>query len=133
MNAKLIELLNEALAQEYSDVFLYPREARTIQDKKVADKFNQFGAEELRHADIISMKLLELGERPAWDYTLEQGGTSLKEMLEHHLEKEKKYILLYNKCVEATDDDNFKILLKGIRANEESHLKFIEDILKSLT
>lgn len=132
MKNKLIELLNEALSQEYSDVFLYPREAKTIEDKKVAEKFEQFGAMEIRHADIISLKLLELSEKPTWDFTLLKGGFSLKEILEYHRDAEKKSILLYNKCIEATDDDNFKIVLMGIKSDEESHAKYVEEALKNL-
>ncbi len=35
----LIELLNEALQIEYSDVFLYPRQADIIKDKAIAEQF----------------------------------------------------------------------------------------------
>ena len=131
MNNELIKLLNEALSLEYSDVFLYPREAKTIEDKRVSEKFEEFGKAEVRHADIISMKLLELGDKPAWNFTLLKAGASIKEILEHHLGQEKKVILLYDKCIGATDDDNFKIVLTGIRADEEAHLKFVEDALKN--
>lgn len=132
MKNNLIELLKEALSREYSDVFLYAREAKTIQDKQIAEKFDDFGVMEVRHADIVSMKLLELGEKPLWNFTLLNGGISLKEILEHHRDKEKGCISLYNECIETTDDDNFKIVLRGIKANEEYHLKFIEDSLKNL-
>lgn len=133
MKNELIKLLNEALSLEYSDVFLYPREAKTIEDKKISGMFEEFGTTEIRHADIISMKLLELGEKPAWNFTLLKGGISIKEILEHHLGQEKRAVLLYNKCAEATDDDNFKIVLRGIKSDEETHLKFIEDALKNFS
>lgn len=133
MNDKLIELLKEALSREYSDVFLYSREAKTIEDKGIAEKFEDFGTTEVRHADIVSLKLLELGEKPAWNFTLLKGGTSIKEVLEYHLKKEKEAVLLYEKCIEATDDDNFKIVLRGIRADEEYHAKYVEEALKKLT
>lgn len=129
MNNKLVELLKEALSREYSDVFLYPREAKTIEDKDIAKKFEEFGAMEIRHADIISLKLLELNEKPTWDFTLLKGGFSLKEILEYHRDAEKKSILLYNKCIEATGDNNFKIVLMGIKSDEESHLEFLESLL----
>ncbi|KPK41034.1 MAG: hypothetical protein AMJ78_06530 [Omnitrophica WOR_2 bacterium SM23_29] len=132
MNDKLIELLKEALSQEYSDVFLYPREAETIEDKKISEKFEEFGTMEVRHADMLSMKLLELGEKPRWDFTLLKSGASIKEILEHHLSVEKQAISLYGKCIEAVDDNNFKIVLMGIKSDEETHLKFIEGVLKTL-
>lgn len=40
---KLIKLLNEALQNEYSDVFLYPREAEIVDEKDIAEKFSRFG------------------------------------------------------------------------------------------
>ncbi len=133
MNNKLIELLKDALWREYSDVFLYPREAKTIEDKDIAKKFEEFGAMEIRHADIISLKLLDLSEKPTWDFTMLKGGASLREILEDHLKKERDSVLVYDKCIEATDDDNFKIVLRGIRANEEYHAKYVEEALKKLT
>ena len=117
---------------EYSDVFLYPREAKTVEDRNISEKFEEFGTMEVRHADILSMKLLELGEKPRWDFTLLKSGASVKEILEHHLSAEKQAISLYDKCIEAVDDNNFKIVLMGIKSDEETHLKFIEDVLKTL-
>ncbi len=127
---ELIELLNDALLLEYSDVFLYPREAKTVEDKEISEKFGLFGLMEVRHADIVSMKLLELGEKPAWNFKLLEGGLSFEDMVKYHLDKEKEMISAYSECIEATDDDNFKIVLRGIKADEELHLKFIEVILK---
>ena len=130
MKKELTELLNDALVLEYSDVFLYPREAKTIEDKEISEKFDRFGLMEVRHADIISMKLLELGEKPAWNFRLLKGSASLEDMVKYHLGKEKEMISAYSECIEATDDDNFKIVLRGIKADEELHLEFIEAILK---
>lgn len=127
---ELTELLSDALLLEYSDVFLYSREAKTVEDKEISEKFDRFGLTEIRHADIVSMKLLELGEKPEWSFRLLKGSASFEEMVKYHLDKEKGMISVYSECIEATDDDNFKIVLRGIKAEEEIHLKFMEAILK---
>ena len=127
---ELTELLKDALVLEYSDVFLYPREAKIVEDKEISEQFDRFGLMEVRHADIVSMKLLELGEKPTWNFRLLEGGASLEDTAKYHLDREKEAISVYGECIEATDDDNFKIVLMGIKADEEIHLKFMEVILK---
>lgn len=132
MKSKLIELLKTALAREYSDVFLYTREAKTIDDPVLAKRFEEFGLTEIRHADMLSTKLLEAGEKPVWNFVLLKSGAAIKEVLEYHIGKEREIVFLYNDCISAADDENLKIILNGIKANEESHAKYLEEVLKKI-
>lgn len=132
-NDRLIKLLNDALQLEYAGVFLYPREAKIIKDKNIASTFEQFGIMETRHADILSIRILELGGKPVWEFELLEGLSDLKEILKRHLELEEKAISLYQTIVEEIDDPDIKIVLRGIKAEEEVHRDKIKELLKDLS
>jgi len=126
---KLIQLLNSALQLEYSDVFLYPREAREIKDKNVAQLFEDFGLMEIRHADMLAIRILELGGKPIWDFKLLGELSDLKEILKRHLNNEEACIDFYKNLVERVDDAEIKIILMGIRAEEQIHRDKIRGLL----
>ena len=125
----LIKLLNDALQFEYNDVFLYPREAKKIKDKNVAQIFEEFGLMEVRHADMLSIGILELGGKPVWDFKLLGDLSDLKEILKRHLGHEEKAINFYQNLIDQVDDDEIKIILRGIRAEEEIHRDKIKELL----
>ncbi|TRZ94571.1 ferritin-like domain-containing protein [bacterium] len=127
---KLIELLNYALQFEYNDVFLYPRESRAIKDKDVAVLFENFGLMEIRHADMLAIRILELGGKPAWDFKLLGELSDLKEILKRHLNNEEAAIGFYNNLIERIDDAEIRIVLRGIKAEEEIHRDKIREFLK---
>lgn len=126
---KLIKLLNEALQIEYSEVFLYPREAKKLKDKNIAQIFEQFGLMEIRHADMLSIKIFELGGKPVWEFKLLVELTDLKEILKRHLNREEETINFYQNLIEQVDDAEIKIILRGIRAEEEIHRNKIRELL----
>jgi len=125
----LIKLLNEALQVEYSEVFLYPREAGEIKDKNIARTFEQFGLMEVRHADMISIRILQLGGKPVWEFKLLGELSDLKEILKRHLNNEEAMIKVYENLIERIDDAEIKIILRGIRAEEEVHRDKIKELL----
>ncbi|MDP3732870.1 MAG: ferritin-like domain-containing protein [Candidatus Omnitrophota bacterium] len=126
---KLIKLLNDALQIEYGEIFLYPREARHMKDKNVAELFEKFGLMEIRHADILSIRILELGGKPAWEFKLSGELSDLKGILKRHLTNEEAMINLYQNLIGQIDDAEIKIMLRGIRAEEEVHRDKIRELL----
>lgn len=128
----LVKSLNEALQLEYTDIFLYPRQADIVKEKEISQMFEKFGRMELRHADNIAMQINALGGKPVWEFSMLDAKESLDEILDDHLENESKAIALYNELIEAADregEDELKLILKGIRAEEEHHFKKIKEIL----
>ena len=125
----LIKLLNYALQFEYNDVFLYPREAKQVKDKDVSRIFEEFGLMEIRHADMLSIKIFELGGKPVWEFKLLGELTDLKEILKRHLNREVQTINFYQNLIEQVDDPEIKIILRGIRAEEEVHRNKIKELL----
>lgn len=129
---RLIKLLNDALQMEYTDVFLYPREAKYIEDKNIALTFEKFGQMELRHADMLSLRILGLGAKPVWEFRLLDDLDDLKEILKRHLGWEEAAIIFYQTLIDEIDDPEIKIVLRGIRAEEETHRDKLKELLSDV-
>lgn len=127
---EIVSNLNKALQLEYSDVFLYSREAELIKDKDkvISLLFEQFGLMEVRHADLLARRIFQLGGKPAWDFYLLQNKNDLKDILNWHIDYETKAVDFYGRLVEQVDEET-KILLRGIRAEEEVHRDKIKELL----
>ncbi|MCX7910293.1 MAG: ferritin-like domain-containing protein [Endomicrobia bacterium] len=134
---KLIEKLQEMLNYEYTDVFIYNNEAELLENKikngaKLKSLYKNFALDELTHAEIISKKILDLKEKPIWEYKNFLVSKSVRESLKFHIEREIKAIRSYQELIENITDREFKIKLKGIKNDEEEHLKQITDFLNNL-
>lgn len=134
---QLVKLLQEILEFEYTDIFLYNNEAelllKRIKDsEKLYKLYKNFALDELAHADIISRKMLDLGGKPIWQYKMLEYSDSVRQSLKSHIERETKAIQLYSKLINEIEDRSFKVILKGIRQNEEEHLQKIVDFLQKL-
>ena len=133
IKADIIELLNEALQCEYTDVFLYPREADLVREREISAQFAKFGAMELRHADNIAMQIRTLGGKPYWDFMPLDSNKTLNDILLYHLGKEEKCIKVYDNLINVADEEGqeqLKLLLKGIKSEEEMHLKAIKEFVE---
>lgn len=134
---KLLELLKYAFEMEYTDTFLYLKEAemfkrKIIDGEKLANIFEKFSQMELRHADSLAKKIIELGGEAKWDFRPIEVSTSLRETLKRHLENEYKTYQLYEEIIVINKDLDFKLILQGIQRNEKEHLKKIIGILKKI-
>ena len=133
---KLVELLNEALQREYTDVFLYPRYADTIKEKEISETFKRFALMELRHADNIAMQIHILRGKPHWEFTPLKTKESLHEMVREHIEREKSALSLYSKLIEFVEKEEgyeqLKLILRGIKSEEASHLKAMNELAEKV-
>lgn len=127
----LVFNLNKALQLEFSDIFLYIREAGLIKDSSVRAVFEKFGLMEIMHADILGQHILALGGKPLWDYSLLLNQAELKSMIIHHMDYENRAIDFYGKLIEQVDDQT-KILLRGIRDEEQEHFLKLKEILAQM-
>ena len=121
--------LNKALQFEYSDVFLYPREAKLIEKKDTvaASVFEEFGLMEIRHADLLARRIIQLGGKPVWDFYLLPDKAELKDILARHIDYETKAVDFYGRLAGQVDEET-KILLRGIKAEEQMHLDKIREL-----
>lgn len=131
-NEKLIELLNKSLEMEYCDIFLYARHADALEEKETAENFEKLGRMEVRHADSLAIQIQALGGKPNWEITPLDAKGSKDEMLTYHLEQEERAIRGYDDLIELADkegQDQLKLILKGIKSEEESHAEITKSLL----
>lgn len=129
---RLIELLNQALQTEYTDVFLYPRQADLIKEKEISELFENFGRMELRHADNLAMQIIALGNTPSWEFNILDINQPLNQMLQGHLDRENKCLEMYNQLIkfcEEEKEDQLKLIIKGIKSEEQDHFNTIKKII----
>ena len=87
---------------------------------------------ELRHADRVASKMIELGGRAEWRFLPFESSDSLRDVLQRHALNEAKAIKLYDEILTFFDYADFKLILKGIKEEEKEHLQKVEHILKHL-
>lgn len=133
----LVKLLNNAFENEYNDVFLYLKEAAFFREKivageKLGELFEAFSLMELRHADRMAAKIIELGEKPEWVFRPFEAPGSLRDVLERHAVSEAAAIRLVDELLTLCTDRDFKLILKGIREDEKEHLVKIAHLKKQI-
>ena len=129
---ELVSLLNKALKAEFTDLFSYPKEAENIKIREIADTFGDLGRMELRHADILGTQIQALGGESKWDLDFPEIKESTEKILKDHLQREREAIQRYAYVInllDSGDEDQLKIILRGIKAEEEEHVTTIQRLI----
>ena len=143
--AKIVELLNEALATEIVCVLRYKRHyfmATGIHANAVAQEFQQHAAEEQGHADRIAGRITQLGGEPNFSpeglasrsHSEYVEGDSLVDMIREDLVAERVAIESYSEIVRFLGDRDVttRRLIEEILENEEEHADDLRDLLATL-
>ncbi|MEX1183919.1 MAG: ferritin-like domain-containing protein [Gemmatimonadota bacterium] len=134
--AKLIQGLNEDLANEYTAIIsylLYSRLASGAVRMELTAFFEGEIAEELEHAKFLSHKIVAMGGMPTTEpapVTLSQDN---REMLQLSLKAEVETIARYTKRIEqaeAAGEIALKVELENLVAEETRHKEDLQRILK---
>ena len=141
----VVELLNKALATEMVCVLRYKRHyfmAAGIHAASVAAEFLEHGNEEMRHADLLAKRIVELHGKPDFSpdgmsqrsYTEYVEGASLTAMIKEDLIAERIAIEGYRQMIGylAGDDPTTQRLLKEILASEEGHAEDLSSLLEGM-
>lgn len=141
----VIKLLNEALATEIVCVLRYKRHhfmASGIHAAPVAAEFLEHANEEMRHADSLAKRIVELRGEPNFspDGMSERShaeyveGDSLKAMIKEDLIAERIAIESYREMIAylGDQDPTTQRLLKEILASEEGHAEDLSSLLEGL-
>jgi len=141
----VIKLLNEALATELVCVLRYKRHhfmASGIHAAPVAAEFLEHANEEMRHADSLAKRIVELRGEPNFspDGMSERShaeyveGDSLKAMIKENLVAERIAIESYREMIAylGDEDPTTQRLLKEILASEEGHAEDLSSLLEGL-
>jgi rubrerythrin len=133
-NEKVIAVLKQIFDLESNDVYSYLREAEKFRRKiaggdNVAEIFEAFGNQELRHSDVIAAELIRLGERPKVSVDYGPVEDSIRKVLREHIVIEKKAVELYSGLVKLDVSPELKSSAEQILKVEKSHLEKIESVL----
>lgn len=143
--ARVIEVLNEALATEIVCVLRYKRHyymADGINAGPVAQEFLQHANEELGHVDQIALRITQLQGEPNFDpegitdrsHAEYVAGATLVEMIREDLVAERIAIESYSEIIRwlGTSDVTTRRMLEGILAVEEEHANDLLTFLNEL-
>ncbi|HOW28025.1 MAG TPA: ferritin-like domain-containing protein [Elusimicrobiota bacterium] len=135
---RLVRRLQDLLAMEYEDVFLYMWEASLFKKRlgggdSLHHRFSLLSSTEMRHADRLVGLLISLELKPIWDFKTPRRIPSVRESLNRHLEREFEAIRIYQELVEETGEwPHFQTVLKGILEDEKNHLKVVRHMIRGL-
>lgn len=131
----LIDGLNEDLAGELQAILtcLHYASKMTGSHEAVFRKFFESEiADELRHAQFLSDKIVALGGEPTTCAREVPESDGVRDMLAHVLELEQRAIHDYSRRVEQAEVDRdlgLKVRLEGLVADETQHKEELERIL----
>ncbi len=132
---KLIDGLNEDLANEYGAVILYTYNAAAVSGlaRQVLKPFFEAEAtEEIGHALLLADKIVALGGTPVVEPSRVKQGKSVKEMLENALEGEIDTIRRYKERMDQADEVGeiaLKSKLEDLIVDETNHKEELERLL----
>ena len=129
---EMIDLLNQVLQIEYSMIVNYPRLTSHLENEATRDKALQLGQDSIRHADIVSNIITELGGEPNWSFTTIDQETPLSELFSEQFGAEKLAYDSYKKCAGLSSDTVLQDQLRSIAEEEKEHMQLVEDILAEL-
>ena len=138
----VLKMLNDALATEIVGFLRYRRHhfmARGINGKSTADEFLIYANEQIKHADLIADRIVQLGGEPdfapnslaARSHGEYVPGTSLSDMIREDLVAERIAIDGYRDFIAylGDKDPTTSGLLKGVMAVEEEHASRLSERL----
>jgi len=143
--AKVIAVLNEALATEIVCVLRYKRHhfmATGIHANAVAAEFLEHANDEQGHADLIAHRITQIGGEPNFNpqglasrsHSQYAEGGSLVEMIREDLVAERIAIESYGEIVRFLGDRDIvsRRMMEGILAVEEEHADDLKNLLATL-
>ena len=132
-DAKVIELLNEALKEELTAINQYWLHYRMLDNwgvRKLAEYERHESIDEMKHADSLAERILFLDGLPNFQALGRlRIGENVEEVLKADLEAEHQGAALYRELVahaETVRDYVTRDLARDILADEEKHVDFLE-------
>jgi bacterioferritin len=140
-----IDVLNRVLASEIVCVLRYKRHyymATGIHAEPIAQEFLQHANDEQLHADMVAMRITQLGGAPNFDpeglltrsVAEYKPGNSLVDMIKEDLLAERVVIMWYGEIVRwfGDNDSTSRRLMEDLLAKEEEHADDLADLLAEL-
>jgi rubrerythrin len=129
-NEDLIRVLNEAISLEYGALFLLPQHIAQVKDEELKRQLRLIQDMELEHAEKTAQMIYQLGSEPKADLPQLRPRSSIREILEAHVEGENKAIDVYTRAEASATEPGMKNMLSDLRHEEEGHLRLLQRALE---
>lgn len=129
---RLIRVLKEALSAEYGALWLLPRHMAEVKDEELRRQLHLIAEVELEHAEKSARMISVLGGVPDADLPQLRPRSGVSEILEAHIEGEKKSIALYERAMAIAQEPELQKTLAQMKADEEGHQRLLERALARL-
>jgi rubrerythrin len=110
----------------------YPRLTSRLENEETREKALRLGQDSVRHADIVSNLITQLGGEPIWNFETITPEAPLADLFGKQLETEKLAHTVYDRCAETISDVTQKTQLQDIAREEAEHIQIVKDILDEL-
>jgi bacterioferritin len=137
-SAKLLDLLNQAIARELQVVVQYMWQHvqwRGVKAYAVNDEIKKIAITEMKHAETISERLFYLGGKPTTKPDPIFVGSTLKEMITRDVKDEANAIKLYRTIIEVAreeGDEVTNLMFRHILEDEENHHDFFTSVAEEM-
>ena len=134
---EFLEKLNKAIARELqvSIQYMWQHVSWKHPRKEIRDELKKIAIVEMRHAEDIAERLVELGGIPTTKPAEIRVGEDAREMIEHDVKDEEGAIKLYTEIIEEAErlgDEATANLFKKILEEEKNHLEYFMKALRQL-
>ena len=135
-SAKLLDLLNQAIARELQVVVQYMWQHvqwSGVKGFAVQGELQKIAIDEMKHAESIAERLFYLGGKPTTKPTPIFIGTTLKQMIETDKKDEETAIAMYKKIIlvaRKEGDETTEFLFNKILSDEEEHHDLFSTLLE---
>jgi bacterioferritin len=137
-SARLLELLNKAIARELQVVVQYMWQHvlwSGVKGFAVKDALKSISIEEMKHAESIAERLNYLGGIPTTKPEPIFVGETLKEMIERDAKDEEAAITMYKEIINVARSENDEVtwkLFQDILSDEEEHHDTFTTLLEEI-
>lgn len=137
---KVVEILNAAMNAEIGAIGVYMDQHFKMADaglSKFADRLEEDAKEEMKHAEILAKRILEIGGDLKYDKHVvpDAGMKDVTKIIRTNIDLEIEAIDRLNSGIKTCfdeGDNGSRGLLEGILMDEEKHLSEYETILKNI-
>jgi len=120
---RLYELLKQQHEAEKDEILHYSSLLKEIESNLIRNYINTLLIDGIKHIQYITQAMAKIeGASSSIHLTKEGIGQSIEE------EEESKNLLI--ECIDLTEDEDIKELLKSVIVDEEHHIKILEHIRK---
>ena len=132
VNPKLLDILNQTLALEYTLIIHYPRIADGIRDAETKRLAQSLGTAAISHADTVANAIKRLGGVPNWSFEPFAIDLDLKKTFRTQLAKEMSVLELHKQIAGMVKDSSIRDTFKELAIEDEGRVEIVERVLARL-